>query len=191
MPRTNAHQRKNNSIVQIFWGRGNYERVTAFCHFYPKGIVQKLMHELKYKNGIELGVFMGKIAASDLLESNFFDEIDLLIPVPMHPKKLKKRGFNPAEKIARGIQEITGIELDNKHLMKVENIQSQTKKGRLERWDNVSDNFKIEDSTVFEGKHICLVDDVLTTGATIEACFKALSEIKKLKISVFTFAHTY
>jgi ComF family protein len=188
LPKTNYHLEIGNNIEKRFWGKVELYRATAFFHFQKGSPFQKILHSLKYKDNKELGWLMGKYAAVDLLESADFKSIDLIIPVPLHPNKLKQRGYNQSEWIAKGISDIMCRPQDTKTLIRIKENKTQTRKSVFERFENTEGIFKITETADIEGKHILLIDDVLTTGSTLEACIKALLEIKGVRVSVFALA---
>jgi len=164
------------------------EKASAFS-FYTKGSrIRKLIHNLKYNGIQEIGHEMGRIYANNLRSSGFFEDIDLIVPVPLHPSKQRKRGFNQSECISSGISEATGLPVEFKSLRRISFSETQTRRSRYERWVNVEGIFYVANSTVFRGKHILLVDDVITTGSTIEACAAELLKIEEVKISVIALA---
>jgi len=178
---------ESRRITRIFRGRVPIEKGASLFYFDKKGKVQAVIHQIKYREQKDLAIYMAETLAQKL-GSDFFEDIDLIIPVPLHPKKRKKRGFNQSEFIAEGIHNKTQITLDTKSLLRVEHTQTQTKKGRFERWQNVSEAFQVVGELIDPKAHILLIDDVLTTGATLEACAKALLKSKSRKISVLTLA---
>jgi len=188
IPRTNYHLIEGNPVEKRFWGKVPVCRATSYFFFQKGSSFQKLLHILKYNGNKEIGVIMGKYAALDLLETPDFATVDLIIPVPLHPKKFKSRGYNQSEWIGKGIAMILNIPQDTSTLVRVKENPSQTKKSVYERFENTEDIFKLSDSTILAGKHVLLVDDVLTTGSTLEACILALLETEGIKISVFTLA---
>ncbi len=163
---------------------------TAFLFFNKGGITQNLIHGLKYKKKKNNGLFLGSLFGNDLSKSELFKDADLLIPVPLHPKKQQKRGYNQSELIARGMETSMNAKLNTTILKRVVFTKSQTKKSRFERWENVKDIFHWESPEELKGKHIILVDDVITTGATMEACLQHLIEIPDVKISVAAIAYS-
>ena len=188
IPRTNYHLAENNPVEQLFWGRCQITKAAAFS-FYNKGSrIRRLIHNLKYKGAREVGHELGKIYGQSLKNSDFLSEIDVIIPVPLHPSKLRKRGFNQSECIARGMAQITGLPVDTGTLKRIAKSDTQTKKSRYERWMNVEDIFEVTDFRKIEGKHILLVDDVITTGSTIESCTNELLKIEGVKVSVVALA---
>ena len=188
LPKTNYHLEIGNNIEKRFWGKVELFRATAYFHFQKGSPFQRILHSLKYKDNKELGYLLGKHAAVDLLESPDFKSIDLIIPVPLHPNKLKQRGYNQSEWIAKGLSEIMCKPQYINTLTRTKENTTQTKKTVFERFENTEGIFKINESTDMEGKHILLVDDVLTTGSTLEACTKVLLEIKGVSVSVFAMA---
>lgn len=188
IPRTNYHLKEGNPVEMRFWGKVEIERASSFFFFNKGSAFQYVIHDLKYRGNKEIGVLFGRIAAADLLESAAFRTIDVIVPVPIHKKKEAKRGFNQSEMIARGIAEMMHKELVCDNLYRALEKTSQTDKSVFERYENTKDVFAIRDIERFENKHILLVDDVLTTGSTLESCVKVLQESKGVKISIFTLA---
>ena len=189
LPKTNYHLCTKNRATERFAGKVPLIRASSYLYYYKEGIGQKLIAEIKYRKNQELGKWIGSYLAKDVVSSSsFFQGIDYLIPVPLHPKKLKQRGFNQAEMIAKGISQITNIPLEPKNLYRRKANTSQTKKGVFERWKNTQDIFSIENKQLFTGKHVLLIDDVLTTGATLEACTNCLLDSPNIKISFLTIA---
>lgn len=188
IPRTNFHKTPSNSIEQSFWGRVNIERATAYFFFKKGSYYQKLLHKLKYKNQPEIGVELGKQFGVELKTESAFNNIDYIIPVPLHHKKLKKRGYNQSEAIAKGMSEFLNGELNTDLLQRTTFTQTQTKKNRFDRWQNVNKVFTCTNPQLIDNKHVLIIDDVLTTGATIEACVQALQQNSNVKVSIATLA---
>ena len=184
LPFTDFSSIKDNPVEKIFWGRVQIESATALLTFSKKGSVQRILHSIKYKDNKELGVYMGRQLGTALAESHRFDDVDYLVPVPLHPKKLKKRGYNQSEEIAKGIAQKFDRPVVTDILIRTEFTQTQTKKSRFSRWENVSDKFTLSQTDTFAGKHILLVDDVITTGATLESCARAILQAHDAKVSV-------
>lgn len=184
---TSYHLQKDNPIEQRFWGKFPIERATSLFFFQKETPSQLLLHHLKYKGDKEIGEVLGRMLGEALKASPDF-EVDMIVPVPLHPKKLQKRGYNQSEWIAKGIAAALQKPMDTVHLTREIENPTQTKKGVYERWENASGIFAITDVHAFEGKHLLLVDDVITTGATIEACANALMESPNIKISVASLA---
>lgn len=193
MPKTNFHKVRNNLIEKNFWGRIPIEHATSYFFFVKNSSYQHLLHKLKYKGRSDIGVFMGKKFGSELIKQPEYCEFDEIIPVPLHPNKMKTRGYNQSERIAFGLSKAMKIPVDTKSLKRRTFTETQTRKTRMERWENVSNVFEADPSVNLNNKHVLLVDDVLTTGATIEGCATALlAKNPRIKISVATlaFAHT-
>lgn len=188
LPKTNFHLIPDNLIEKRFWGKVPVLRCTSFFYFHKGSPFQKILHSLKYKNNKELGEVLGKYAAADLLDSSDFRSIDFIIPVPLHPSKLKLRGYNQSEWIGRGLSAVLEKPQDTTTLIRVRENTTQTKKSVFERYENTAGIFELVDKTALEDKHILLVDDVLTTGSTLEACITTLLAIKGIKVSVFSLA---
>ncbi len=186
MPFTNNHKLQENEMTDIFVGRIQINAACALFYYHPGSKYHKLLHDLKYNNKPEIGVELGKLLGVNILESEFFNDIDYIVPVPLHPKKRKIRGYNQSMCIAEGMSEVLQIEADDNTLKRIINTQTQTKKSRIDRWQNVDNIFKLT-SDKFNGKHILLVDDVITTGSTLESCALTLQE-KDAKISIATLA---
>jgi len=188
IPKTNFHLITENPIEKRFWGKVNVYRGTAFFFFQKGSPFQKLLHVLKYKGNKEIGELLGKYAASDLLDSPEFSSVDVIIPVPLHPRRFAKRGYNQSEWIGKGLSDILRKPMDTITLRRVKENTTQTKKTVFERYENTEGIFELTDKDSLKGKHILLVDDVLTTGSTLEACVQALLETAEIKISIFTLA---
>ncbi|OIP82865.1 MAG: amidophosphoribosyltransferase [Porphyromonadaceae bacterium CG2_30_38_12] len=188
IPRTNFHTHPNNPVEKRFWGKVDVWRATSFFFFTKGSPFQKLIHELKYHDNKEIGVIMGRYAAVDLMENDIFSSIDCIVPIPLHPKKFAKRGYNQSEMIGKGLSEILQVPQDYYNLRRLKANDTQTKKSVFDRYTNTAGIFNVVDVEKFSGKHILLVDDVLTTGSTIEAAVHELKKCKDVKVSVFTLA---
>lgn len=180
---------QENPISRVFWGRVKLNAATSFLFFNKGGNVQELMHALKYKNKKEVGIYLGELLGQEIKNSPLFNHIDLVIPVPLHPKKYRKRGFNQSEVIAIGINNVIRAKIDPTSFVRMVNTDSQTRKSRYNRWENVKGVFGILNEDQISGKHILLVDDVLTTGATLEACAATLLNVENTTVSVATLAY--
>jgi len=191
LPYTNWHKDMNNPLHSVFWGKISLQGVTAMFYFHAGNRVQTLMHKFKYKDVRELGVLIGKRYGVLLKEVFPFNEVDLIIPVPLHAKKQKIRGYNQSEQFANGLAKSMSIPVDSKSLFRKTASETQTRKTKIERWKNVKDIFGLANSEELIGKHVLLVDDVITTGSTLEACANVLQEIPDLKISVAAIAAAY
>ncbi len=188
IPRTNFHLQPENPVAQLFWGRCLIEKASAFSYYTKGSRIRRIIHKLKYDGLKEAGTLFGKIYGRSLKESGFLEDIDLIIPVPLHPSKKRRRGFNQSGCICSGLSEVSRIPVDNKSLLRVSRSDTQTRKSRYERWLNVEGIFEVRSAGAIEGKHILLVDDVITTGSTIEACAIELLKVKGVKVSVVALA---
>ena len=190
LPLTHFSFQEKNELENSFKGRISLEAATSLLYFEKKGVVQKLIHELKYKNKPEIGSFLGKWLAEEMLSGNRFPEIDFVIPVPLHPDKEKQRGYNQVHTFANALAETLNAELKLHVLTKTINNQTQTVKSRQERIVNSEDQYLVSDPTQIKDKHILLVDDTITTGATIQTCVDSLCAVSGLKISLASMAFT-
>jgi len=188
IPRTNYHLIIDNPIERKFWGKVPIHRATSYFFFQKGSSFQKLLHILKYQGNKEIGELLGKYAAMDLLDSPDFASVDLIIPVPLHPQKYRLRGYNQSEWIGKGISDILNKPVNTTSLQRIRENTTQTQKSVYERYENTEGIFQLCNKTELEGKHVLLIDDVLTTGSTLEACIVALLDAPGIKISVFTLA---
>lgn len=188
LPATGMHLMQENRFTDRFFGRIYLQAGAAMYHFKDGNQVQHLIHQLKYKGksrvGLQLGVDYGKL----LTQSAFFKDIDVIIPVPLHPVKERKRGYNQSDYIAMGLSKTMQKPWLKKGLIRTKYGVSQTQKSRLGRYENILQSFQVGQTDTLKGKHILLVDDVLTTGATLEACATKLLEVPNTKISMVTIA---
>lgn len=189
LPRTYYHLVENNPVEAIFWGRVPVEKATSYFLFQKGSRYQKLLHYLKYKGLREVGVELGKRFGAELNQNSYFEDIDLIVPVPLHPTKERKRGYNQSLAIAEGLAFILKKSIDPNNLCRNSHSETQTRKGRFERWENVSSLFDAQKPEQLVGKHILLVDDVVTTGSTLEACTQALQKHTSVKVSIATLAY--
>ena len=188
LPKTNYHLIRENRAYEQLSIRFPVERASAYLYYNKQGLGQKLVAAIKYQGNIPLGEWIGASLAEELLPSGFFEGIDYLIPVPLHKKKQWKRGFNQSETLAKGISTVTGIPIETKNLYRAKANVSQTLKGTYERWKNTLNIFQVKDVERFKNKHVLLLDDVLTTGSTLEACARALLQCENARVSVLTLA---
>ncbi|MCL2167566.1 MAG: ComF family protein [Lentimicrobiaceae bacterium] len=187
-PETQYHEFDESPLTKLFLGRVAVENVGSFM-FYKKGNqVQKILHHLKYNGGKEVGDFLGNIYGKQLIQCKKWKTIDLIIPIPLHPKKEKKRGYNQSEWIAKGLSSGMQIPYHTNLLIRSEFTETQTKKNRFHRWENVKEVFQLTDPKAFNNKHVLLCDDVLTTGATLEAAIQKITTNSSVKVSIATLA---
>lgn len=186
-PRTGFHNDPENKVAQLFWGRTNVELATSWLYFKKGSHYQKLIHYLKYKGMKELGAEMGYLFGLELKES-LFAEVEMIMPVPLHKKKEKQRGYNQSEWIAKGMSEAIQKEISTANLIRARFTQTQTRKTRYERWQNVEGIFEVINPDIISGKHVLLVDDVITTGSTLEAAVYTLLKSGARKVSIATLA---
>lgn len=189
LPKTNFHLEKNNLIEMLFWGRVVLQKACSFLYFRKGNRVQNSIHALKYKSKREIGIYLGELLAKDLKKNNWLDDIDIIIPVPLYYKKQLIRGYNQSEEFAKGLIKGSNLRIENNVLQRIIPSETQTKKSRYKRWENVNEHFKLNQTDIIKGKHILIVDDVITTGATIEACAQKLLSVEGTKISVATLAY--
>ncbi len=186
LPKTNNYDEHNNLGEILLAGRFPFERVASFSFFTKEGLLQSLIHELKYNNKPYVGHLIGTLFGNDLLGSSFIEPIDVIVPVPLHPKKQALRGYNQAESFAQGISKATAIPVSIDELIRAINNPTQTKRSKTQRWENVKGIFEVSNFEAFQNKHVLLVDDVITTGSTLEACANALLQCSGIKISIAT-----
>lgn len=189
LPLTNFASHANNPIEKIFWGRIPIIAAHSEFYFSKESLIQQLIHQLKYKNNISIGLYLGKVMGKTLLESNRFNDINALIPLPLYADKEHKRGYNQAEIICNGVSEIMNIPVINNNVIRKLHTDTQTKKHRTERWENVADSFAVKNKAQLAGKKLLLIDDVITTGATLEACGHTILAVNNINLSIATLAH--
>ena len=189
LPKTNFHKSIKNPVDALFYGRTPLQLATSFYLFTKKGGVQKILHAIKYKHNKELAELVGNWYAADLKTDPIISKADYIIPVPLHAKKMNIRGFNQSEAFAKGLADGLQIPMNTSVLIRSDFTDTQTKKNKYERWENVEDKFKLSNLDELKHKHVVLVDDVITTGATIEACCAVLQQTEGIKISVLSIAY--
>jgi len=189
LPKTMHLGMKENPVYNLFYGRSEVETACALLEFEDGNKTQKIMHQLKYANNPKLGYYMGKILGLEMSTLKLYSGIDLVLPIPLHPVKKLKRGYNQSEQIAKGIADGLKIEMNVRMLKRIKRTESQTKRGRIQRWQNVSNVFHFKMSK-WSARHILIVDDVVTTGSTLEAAMKAIRIKSPIKISVATLARS-
>ena len=185
LPRTGFQRDPyENEMAKLFWHQIPVERAAALFYYEPHAETANILYELKYKNHPEIGEVMGRLMAKELQTSEFFDGIDGIVPVPLAKKRLHQRGYNQSMEIAKGVSEVAHLPIYNKVVKRNVFEGSQTSKGRWERNENVEGVFELSDAKAIQGKHLLVVDDVVTTGATVIACGKELSKAGNVKMSV-------
>jgi ComF family protein len=188
LPETNFHLHKGNQLEQLFWGKINIESAAAYLYYSKTGKAQKIIHNLKYHGHKQVGLFLGKEYGKILKDIDDFKYVDIIIPVPLHQKKERQRGYNQSEYFAKGLSEAMNKPVDFKSLMRIIDTKSQTKLKGYEKYLNVKGAFKTINADTLQDKHVLLVDDVITKGSTIEESANALSGIQGIKISVAAIA---
>lgn len=186
--RTDFHNKRDNTLEQAFWGRCVVERAAAYSVYNRGSRIRKLIHALKYKGRTEIGQMLGELYGNILTESGFMNGIDMIVPVPLHPARQRQRGYNQSDFIATGLSGPSGVPVKKNIIMRTDQTGSQTKHGRYERWENVKNLFLVPDPELITGKHILVVDDVITTGSTMEACINVLHEAGEVKVSLVALA---
>ena len=188
LPITNFHFDNNDSVQKALYGRAKIENGTALFRFEKKGNVQRLIHNLKYKDHEHIGFVLGNWLGGELKTLESYKNIDVVIPVPLHKNKLRKRGYNQVALFGQQVAEALNADYLDDVLVKVTNTKSQVNKKRLARWTNSDELFTLKNMEAIDNKHILVVDDIITTGATLEACISILNQAKNIKISIATMA---
>ncbi len=188
LPLTNFHFEDPDQVKKVFYGRVKLENAASLLRFQKKGIVQQLIHNLKYKGHQEVGKFLGEWLGEELASIADYKYVDVVIPVPLHKRKLKKRKYNQVSFFAYEIAKSLNAKCIENVLIKTTNVESQVKKNRLARWNSSDEIFSTQNLNLIDNKHVLLVDDLITTGATIEACANQLLKAKNIKISVASMA---
>ena len=187
LPFTNNWQHQHNVVSEVFWGRVRVEGACSMVFFEKDSIFQGLLHHLKYKDNPQVGVVLGRYFANKLAGSKFANA-DVVVPVPLHKYRFRKRGYNQSERIAVGIHEVLNIPVLPDNMKRIKATKTQTSKSRFERWQNVEGVFKIDDPEVFVDKHVLVVDDVVTTGATSESLMAEILKIPGTRVSFVALA---
>lgn len=189
LPHTHFANIANNPVEKYFWGRLPLTAAYSQFYFSKEFLIQHLIHQLKYKGDTEIGFYLGEVMGKSLLQSDRFNSIDALIPLPLYADKEHKRGYNQATVICNGISSVMNIPVLNDAVIRQHATETQTRKHRTERWENVKSSFKVAKENELTGKHLLLVDDVVTTGATLEACGNVILETENVKLSIATLAY--
>ena len=188
LPKTNNWIVKNNKLEQTLAGRFSFEHAASFAYFVKNGSMQRIIHELKYKNNPRIGEYMGRLCGKELSHTDFLSDIDFIVPVPLHSKRLKMRGYNQSLELAKGISAQTKIHVFENAVQRIVNNKTQTKNSRIERWNNVENIFRVVDPNLFTNKHVLLIDDVITTGSTLESCAREILKNHRSRLSIFALA---
>jgi ComF family protein len=186
LPQTNFHLHADNPMEKIFWGRLPLRSATSQFYFTKRSLVQHLLHQLKYRHNKELGQYLGRLMGYALAAAGRFSSVDILVPLPLFRSREKKRGYNQSMVLCEGVSEILRRPIQNNLLERTSFTETQTRKGRVDRWQNMEGRFALLQPEQAEGKHVLLVDDVVTTGATLESCGRALLQVKELELSIAT-----
>ncbi len=188
MPVTNFHFENPEAVRKILFGRVKLENATALLHFSKRGIVQQLLHNLKYRGHQKISGFLGKWLATELSEIPSYNAVDVVVPVPLYKTKQRRRGYNQVATFGKEIAKKLNAEYNDEILIKTKPTKTKVFKGRISRWQGENTVFGITDIASLSGKHILLVDDIITTGATVESCAKELLKIDNIKLSLATMA---
>lgn len=189
LPKSNFHAQRANPVERIFWGRIPLGAAASFYLFNKGSKVQRLLHGLKYKGKQEAGEMVGLWYGEALKKQQEFADADVIVPVPLHPRRLKQRGYNQSAAFARGLGATLNVSVDESLIKRNVYTATQTKKGKFTRWQNMKDIFEADPALDLNAKHVLLVDDVITTGSTIEACYNALAKKGNVRVSVATIAY--
>ncbi|WP_340199634.1 ComF family protein [Ascidiimonas sp. W6] len=190
LPLTHFHNYKGNPVEQILYGRFKLENATAFLYYREAGSVRNLIHNLKYKHQEQIGDMLGVWMGYELSKIENYKKIDAVIPVPLHHKRLKKRGYNQVAQFGKQLAVALDANYIDNVLYRTVNSRTQTLKNRLKRWEHIETIFAIKNQHILKNKHLLIVDDIITTGATIEACANSLKVIQGIKLSIATMAIT-
>lgn len=188
LPHTHYHLQHDNPVAKLFWGRVPLLAAAAFLQFRKGGRTQHILHAIKYQQAKELGELMGKLYAEQLVTQATFKSVDVVIPVPLHPSKERQRGYNQSLLFARGLGDEMKKEISSQHLLRVTATETQTRKSRYARFMNMKEVFVVEKPHELQNKHVLLVDDVVTTGSTLESCAQLLIDKTGCNVSVATIA---
>lgn len=178
----------NSNPAELFWGRVPVKNGISLLEFEKGNRTQKLLHKIKYKDQKQLAVYLGSMLGKEIVSKDWVKEIDLIIPVPLHSSKERTRGYNQSLLIAEGMEKVLSIPVENNAIIRTKANITQTKKNKYERWDNVQQVFKLAQSKHVKNKHVLIVDDAITTGATLEACIRCFLEVENCQVSIATLA---
>jgi len=189
LPYTNFHLQADNIVARQFWGKINIEAAFALFYFNKGGKIQNMLHQLKYNGQQQIGNLLGNIAGGQLIKNEIFNNVDYIIPVPLHKKRFRERGYNQSTRFAEGLADKLNAVVEEGNLVRVKSTETQTHKSRFARFENMQEVFRVINPEKLKGKHVLLVDDVVTTGSTLEACGEQLLKVEGLKLSIATIAY--
>lgn len=191
LPRTGFQQSPaDNRMARLFWGVIPVEHAAALFYYEASSPTSNILYDLKYHDHPEIGREMGRLMARELTASDFFEGIDVIIPLPLAKKRRRQRGYNQSMELARGVSEVTGLPVWNQIVRRTRFVKSQTQMGRQERMENVADVFEAKDLSAIRGRHVLLVDDVVTTGATMMACAREILKTEGVRVSLLALGFT-
>jgi len=190
LPYTRFEKYHHNPVERIFWGRLAIHEAASLFYFTKDSIVERLLHQLKYKGRREVGTYCGRLMGAALQKVERFKDIDGIIPLPLFRRKERERGFNQAKLLCDGLKEMINKPIMDDVILRIEATETQTHKNRIERWQNMEHRFEVEHPELLKGKHILLVDDVITTGATLESCAQELLGVENTRLSILTLAYS-
>lgn len=184
LPKTNFHKFRDNPVMENFHGKIKAASATSFLYYAKAGRVQQMIHNFKYRSKLEVGRILGGMFATDLASSPYFEGVEIIIPIPLHWTKMKIRGFNQSEIIARAMAKTLDAQVETDVLLRPFATETQTRKTRIERVENVSGKFQLKNPEKIANKHILLLDDVITTGSTMESCAVLVNRVEGAKLSI-------
>lgn len=191
LPRTSFHLSPlDNPMARLFWGIIPVERVAAYTYYSPGSEMAQMVYDMKYHDRPDIGVALGRLMATELQSAGFFDGIDLLVPVPLAPRRERQRGYNQSRQLALGVSEVTGLAVSDCAVRRTVFKGSQTELSRWDRQENVEDVFRLRDADTLRGRHVLLIDDIVTTGATVTACARELQKAEGVRISILAFGYS-
>lgn len=191
LPKTGFCMRPANPVSKAFWGKVKIESASAYYYFNKGNRVQELIHRLKYKGDRDVGIKIGSLYGYDLGNSPLYKDIQVVVPVPLHYSRMLKRGYNQSDFIAQGVASSLGIYTETNLLYRKHKTETQTKKKRFRRYENMKDVFELNQNSTCTATHFLLVDDVITTGSTLASCAEALLKIPGAKVSIAALAYAY
>lgn len=191
LPRTNFHLSPlDNPMARLFWGIIPVERVSAYTYYAPGSEMARAVYDLKYHDRPDIGVTLGRLMATELQSTGFFDGIDLIVPVPLAWRRERQRGYNQSRLLAQGVGEVTRLTVSDCAVRRTVFHGSQTELSRWDRQQNVEDVFRLRNADSLRGRHVLLIDDIVTTGATVSACARELLKVDGVRISILAFGYS-